>query len=575
MAVPTEDCIAGMNSSWEHKYDLFIGFTALLGFLILLVENSVFCKPYALVVGEINLAISLIFVCDILLRYFLTRDRRNYFFRHWLDLIVFIPFIQLVVGIGNTPFFVIVRQLVVITILLSRIRKSSKLIELLRLKPAQMMIATFAFAIGVGTILLMLPVAARSGARTSLTDALFTATSATCVTGLTVRDTGAYFSLFGQTVILGLIQIGGLGIMTFSVSLALIMGKRMDMKQAAVMSDILDQSSLAQVRHTVMYIVKMALFCEAVGAAVLFTSWVGRTGGVIQTAYAAVFHSVSAFCNAGFSTFAGNLVRFSEDAATNIAVCALIIVGGLGFTAIRDVHENLKRFFDPATRRRVKLKVHTKLVLWMSAALIAGGALVLYMLEKDAAFAGMSQSGKVLASVFQSVSARTAGFNTCHIAGLSGASLLVLMVLMFIGGSPGSTAGGIKTTTAGVLLSTIVSEFKGKENTELFKRTIPVGIIKKALIIFAASSILVVAAGAVLLYFERADFVRVMFETVSAFGTAGLSADITWGLSDRGKWLVTCLMFIGRLGPLTVGYAFLRRRVQPRYEYARESVAIG
>jgi trk system potassium uptake protein TrkH len=564
-----------MGDILKRKYDYFIGFVALLAFAILLIENTIYLKPYAFVIGEINLVISLIFVLDILLRYFSCKNRKNYILRNWIDLIVFVPFIQLTRGIENTPFFVIVRYIVIIAILISRVRQSLMLIGLLSLKPAQMMIATFAFAIGVGTALLMLPVATQAGIRTSLTDALFTATSATCVTGLTVRDTGAYFSFFGQIVILALIQIGGLGIMTFSISLALIMGKRMDMKQEVMMSDMLDQSSLAQVRHMIMYIFKMTFICEAAGAVILFIAWMGRTGGIIKTAYFAVFHSVSAFCNAGFSTFSGNLIRFREDMATNAVICGLIIAGGLGFTVIKDLHENIKMKLDPAKRRKIQLKVQTRTVLWMSGALIVLGALALYILEKDASFLGFSFKGKVLASVFQSVTARTAGFNSCSIAGLSGGSLLILMALMFIGGSPGSTAGGVKTTTVSVLLSTIVSEFRGRENTEMFKRTIPVGVIKKALVMFGVSSILVAVFAALLLFFEQKQFSSCLFETISAFGTVGLSADLTESLSTRGKLLMTILMFIGRLGPLTIGYAFLRRHAQPRYEYARESVAIG
>lgn len=559
----------------RRKYDYFIGFTALVAFSLLLIENSAYVRPYAFLVGEINLTVSLIFVSDILLRFFAARDKKAHLTHNWLDLIVFIPFIQLVRGLENTAAFVIIRQIVIIAILLSRIRKSTKLLNLLSLKPAQMMIATFAFAIGVGAVLLMLPVATRAGVRTSLTDALFTATSATCVTGLTVKDTAAYFSLFGQVVILALIQVGGLGIMTFSVSMALIMGKRMDMKQQAVMSDILDESSLARVRHMVAYILKMTLFCEAAGAALLFASWIGRTGGAVKTAYYSVFHAISAFCNAGFSTFSDNLVRFHDDVSTNFVICSLIVAGGLGFTVIKDLHDNLNIRFDFSTRRRIKLKMHTKVAVLMSAALIVLGAAAFYFLEKDALFAGYGLKGRVLSSVFQSVTARTAGFNTCSIAGLSSASLLLMMVLMFIGGSPGSTAGGVKTTTVSVLLSAIISEFQGKENTEVFKRTISPALIKKAMIIFSVSSILVVGFGAGLLVVEQKQFLPVVFETVSAFGTVGLSADLTPELSGRGKLLITVLMFIGRLGPLTVGYAFLRRHRQPRYEYARENLAIG
>ncbi|MBP6920173.1 MAG: hypothetical protein KBC23_04205 [Candidatus Omnitrophica bacterium] len=559
----------------KRKYDYFIGFIAITAFFVLLVEKSAYLQPYSFLIGEFNLAVSLIFVCDILMRYLAARDRKRYILRNWWDLLVFVPFIQLVRGLDSTPAFVIVRQVVIIAILLSRIRRSTKLINLLSLKPAQMMIATFAFAIGFGAILLMLPAAAKDGVPTSLTDALFTATSATCVTGLTVFDTGAHFSLFGQIVILGLIQVGGLGIMTFSVSMALIMGKRIDMKQEAMMSDILDESSLARVKNMVAYIVKMTFLCEAAGAAVLFVSWIGRTGGVLKTAYFAVFHAISAFCNAGFSTFSDSLVRFRADVPTNIVICGLIIIGGLGFTVIRDLQDHFRMKFNPAVRRKARLKMHTRVVLWMSLVLIAGGAAAFYFLEKDASFAGFGLKGTILASVFQSVTARTAGFNSCSIAQLTGPSMLLMMLLMFIGGSPGSTAGGVKTTTMSVLGSMMISEFRGREHAEIARRTVPPGVVRKAMIIFFLSSVLVFVFAAVLLAWERGPFLPVVFETVSAFGTVGLSADLTGSLSSRGKLLITALMFIGRLGPLTIGYAFLRHHAQPRYEYARESVAIG
>jgi trk system potassium uptake protein len=467
------------------------------------------------------------------------------------------------------------KQAISIFKLLSRVKRSTKLGNLFGFKPAQLMLATFAFAIGLGTALLMLPAATKAGVRTSLIDALFTATSATCVTGLTVKDTATYFSFFGQTVILALIQIGGLGIMTFSVSLALILGKRMNMKQEAIMTDVLDQSSLADVKNLILYIFKMTVIFEFLGAALLFLAWVGKTGGVVKTIYYSVFHSVSAFCNAGFSTFSDNLAGFRDDLSTNAVISGLIIAGGLGFMVIKDLQENFSNRFSFAVKRKSQLKVQSKIVLWTSLALVLLGGLAFFFLEKDALFAGLSIKSKILASFFQSVTSRTAGFNSCDIAGLSSASILVMTILMFIGGSPGSTAGGIKTTTFSVLWATLASEFKAKENVEIFKRTIPVEVVKKAVIIFFSSFLLVVGVTAALLFLEKKLFADTLFETVSAFGTVGLSMGLTSTLSFNGKLIIAALMFIGRLGPLTVGYALLKHRPSPKYEYASENVAIG
>ena len=555
--------------------DFLVGFIAVFAFLLLFLENFAYLKPYSYIVGEINLAISLIFIFDVLLRFFASSSKKEYIRHNWFDLIVFVPFIQLAQAIDNTPFFVISRQLAIIAMFLSRGRKTAKLINLLRLKPAQLMILTFGLAIGAGTILLMLPAATKSGIRTSLTDAFFTATSATCVTGLIVKDTAAYFSVFGQTVILALIQIGGLGIMTFSVSLALLQGRRMDLKQEAIMSDVLDQSSLTNVKNLVIYILRMTFIFELCGAIMLFLTWAAKFGATIETAYHSFFHSVSAFCNAGFSTFPDNLMSFRDDIPTNLVVSGLIIVGGMGFIVVKDLQENFRNRLRFSVKRKTQLKVQTKIVIWTSLTLIVLGAAAIYFFEKGALFSGLNIKSKILASFFQSVTARTAGFNSCDIAGLSGASLLVIMALMFIGGSPGSTAGGIKTTTFSVLGAALISEFRGKENVEMFRRTIPIEVIRKTVVIFFASTMLVALFALALLFVEKKMFSSILFETFSAFGTVGLSTGVTGSLSAKGKLIIAALMFIGRLGPLTVGYAFLKYRAKPKYEYASESVATG
>jgi trk system potassium uptake protein len=564
-----------MKKDLTKIFDFFISIAALLAFALLLVENTAFLGPYRQIAGAVNLAIGLVFVSDVLMRFFSSTDRKLYFLHNWFYLIVFIPFFQLAWGIENTPFFVIVRQAVILAMFLSRVRKSAKLIHLLSLKPAQLAIATFAFAILAGTILLMLPSATRAGVRTPMTDALFTATSAVCVTGLAVRDTGVYFSVFGQTVILGLIQVGGLGIMTFSVSLALLLRKRMDMKHEAIMSDVLDQASLAHVKNLILYIFKMTLFIELLGALFLFIAWLGKTGGVLKTAYYAVFHAVSAFCNAGFSTFSDNLICFKDDITTNITVCMLIITGGAGFMVIKDIQETIGSWADPAQRKKGRFKLQTKVVVLTSFLLIALGAAAIYWFEKDGSFAGFSLKGKLLASVFQSVTSRTAGFNSCDIGKLSAASIFMIIVLMFIGGSPGSTAGGVKTTTFSVLWAAIVTELRGREKVEVFKRTIPDETVKKAAIMFFMSCVIVGVFAVMMMFIEKKVFADIMFETVSAFGTVGLSTGITPMLSNTGKILITMLMFIGRLGPLTIGFAFLKLHKPARYEYAAESVGIG
>ncbi|MEW6075665.1 MAG: TrkH family potassium uptake protein [Candidatus Omnitrophota bacterium] len=555
--------------------DYFIGVVAVFALLLLLLENSSYLRAYTSIVSIINFVILIIFITDVVARYALSKDRKTHLKHNWFDLIVFVPLLQTIGGIANTPFFVIIRQVVIVAMLASRLKKSHTLITLLSLKPAQLMITSFGFTIIVGAILLMLPAATKTGMRLPLIDALFTATSATCVTGLIVRDTATYFSLFGQTVILLLIQVGGLGIMTFSVSLVYLLKKTIDMKQGIMMQDVLDQDTLANVKSLIVFIVRMTAIFELTGALVLFIAWHGKFASIAQTLYYALFHSVSAFCNAGFSTFTDSLMGFSQDVPTNIIICGLIIAGGLGFMAIKDLHENTSHKITDTSIKPIKIRVQTKIVLRTTFFLILGGALLIYALERNHAFSAFSMKSKVLLSLFQSITPRTAGFNTCDMARLSPATLFVILVLMFIGGSPGSTAGGIKTTTVAVIWSTIVSSFKRKDEVEIFKRTIPAEVIKKAIIVSAISIFIVVVSGTILLYTETYNPLGILFEAVSAFGTVGLSTGLTPLLSVAGKIVITVLMFIGRLGPLTVAYAFLRYKRAAQYTYAQESVTIG
>ncbi|MFH0826764.1 MAG: TrkH family potassium uptake protein [Candidatus Omnitrophota bacterium] len=551
------------------KIDLLIGIIALFAFLLLLAELSSLFAAHAEAFRAMNIAILFLFILDVGLRFFLSKDKQKHFKENWFDFIVFIPLIRFAPGIEQTAFFVILWQLVIILMLVSRLRRANKLVTLLSLKPAQLMVTSFSFAIGMGAILLMLPLASASGEKTSLVDALFTATSATCVTGLIVKDTVSHFSFFGQAVILFLIQMGGLGIMTFSVSLALLLRKRMEMQRQVVMQDVLDQDTLFNVKDLIVFIVKMTLAIELIGAIVLFFLWQGRFESKLACAYYALFHSVSAFCNAGFSTFTDSLMRFSGDIWTNITVMALIILGGLGFTVVKDLFDSWGK------KKAVRLRVQTKIVLIVTFLLMVAGAIGFYLLELHHSLAGLGTKDKILVSFFQSTTSRTAGFNTCDISSLSSATLFMIMILMFIGGSPGSTAGGIKTTTVAVLAATVVSGFRQKDESEIYRRTIPFEVVRKAFSVFLISLFIVAAFFLLLLYVDQEKFSAVLFETVSAFGTVGLSTGATALLSQKGKIVVTLLMFIGRLGPLTITYAFMQPRRPPRYTYAEERVMIG
>ncbi|MFC1478775.1 TrkH family potassium uptake protein [Candidatus Margulisiibacteriota bacterium] len=555
--------------------DYIVGGVALFAFLLLFIEHSAYFPQYTDIIRYLNYGILAVFLTDFLGRIAFSEDKREFIKHNWFGFIVFVPFIQFFRGIESIPFWVFIRQLVIIVVLISRMKKASNLLNLLHFKPAQLMLATFAFAIGAGAILLMLPAATNAGVKTSLIDAVFTATSAACVTGLIVQDTATYYSVFGKTVILALIQLGGLGIMTFSVSLALILKKSVDINKQAQIQDVLDQETLTSTKDLTLFIIKMTFLIELIGAVILFFAWNNRFPDPLRTLYYAVFHSISAFCNAGFSTFSDSLMQFATDMTTNMTISILIIFGGIGFLAIKDVYNNLKSKLIQRKARRFSLRVQTKIVVFTSILLIIAGSLLIYAFEHNYSFESFDLSGRMLLSYFQSVSTRTAGFNSCDMGALAPASLLVIIVLMFIGASPGSTGGGIKTTTFFVLWSAIVSGFKKRRNVEAYKRTIPVSVVQKASTLFVFSLSILMVFTVALLYIEKKVFIDILFEAASAFGTAGLSTGITPLLTSPGKALITILMFIGRLGPLTIGYAFLSRRRPAKYFYAEERVIIG
>ena len=557
------------------RLDFFIGAVSFLAFLLLMAQLSGHWKQYAHFFQLANLGILGLFIFDVIASFVFSPRKKTHFRSHWFDLIVFIPLILLVRGIRESQFYLIVWQAAIVVMLTSRIRRAGRFVSMLGLKPAQLMFASFASAIGVGTTLLMLPAATTSGEGASLVDALFTSTSAVCVTGLIVRDTATYYTTFGQLVILGLIQVGALGILTFSVSLAILVKRRVEMQRQLEMQEVLDQDTLSSIRELITFIVSMTFAFELAGAAALFFAWRGNFASNATTAFHAVFHSVSAFCNAGFSTFTDSLMGFRSDIATNAIIIVLIIFGGFGFTVVRDLLENFRERHLRRSPRILSLRVQTRIVLLVSIILVGAGAIFFYFIERNTSMAELGFVDRVTISIFQSVTARTAGFNTCDFGTLSAPILMIFIILMFIGASPGSTGGGIKTTTVAVLWAVIISGLRKSPYVQLYHRTIPNEIIQKALSVFLISLILVLVFGLILLYIEPLPFDGLMFETVSAFGTVGLSTGVTGQLSPAGKLTITILMFMGRLGPLTIAYAFLRMRKVAKYRYAEERVMIG
>jgi len=446
--------------------------------------------------------------------------------------------------------------------------------------PVNLPILSFAALILTGTLLLILPAAA-NGPRLSFVDGLFTATSATCVTGLIVVDTGSKLSLFGQWVVLVLIQCGGLGIMTFSTVLILVVTGRFSFMQRSVIQDSFTHGPDTALPSLVRHVVLFTLLLEAAGAAMLFLrfSEIYHPGRAL---YFAVFHAISAFCNAGFSLYRQSLMDFSGDPLVSLTVAFLIIFGGIGFLVLLE----LKRLFlnRGRSRRGGRLSVHSKLVLTLTIILLAGGTVGFLISEWNRSMGGLSGPSKFLAAFFQSVTARTAGFNTLDFGKMANVTLLFTILLMFVGAASGSTAGGIKVNTLGVLFALSRSRFRGEEGTSIFRRSLSPETVGRAISVFVLAVVLIYAATMALTVSElgttmhqesRGLFLELLFEVVSAFGTVGLSVGITPQLSSVGKLIITLVMFLGRLGPLSIAVALTGKETRSRFKYAEENVMIG
>ncbi|MBN2362810.1 Trk family potassium uptake protein [candidate division WOR-3 bacterium] len=559
----------------KKAIDRISGFVALLALALLLFERSqtaVAAKAYPFL-RWINLVVVLVFIADIILSLMAARKKLRHLLTHWYDSIVFIPLVYFFFPKENISLSVFFWQAAIVVSVLSRFKKAKGFVESIGLRSAQVMTISFIFLICSGAVLLTLPIATSGGSQTSLVDAFFTSTSAVCVTGLIVKDTAVYFSRWGQVIILCLIQLGGLGIMSFSVLLAIMTGKKMNLSQKAAMQDVLDQNELSGVAQLIKFIFKMTLFFEAAGAAALFLFWFGRFDSPAEAIYHSVFHSVSAFCNAGFSTFSNSLMNFASDTATVLIISGLIIFGGLGFATIKDSVEKIKHQFG-RKRKKPRLKVQSKIVIAVSAVLIFTGTAAILFFELSNSQTPDVRT-KLLTAFFQSVSTRTAGFNTCDIASLAPATIFLMIILMFIGASPGSTGGGLKTTTFAVLWACMTNGFTKNRNVEIYKRTIPEETISKAVTVLLFYMITLFVIVLLLLTYENFSLSEILFEAVSAVGTVGLSKGITPQLSPVGKILVIILMFFGRLGPLTIGYSLIAHNKKTGYAYAEEKVMIG
>jgi trk system potassium uptake protein TrkH len=445
-----------------------------------------------------------------------------------------------------------------------------KLYRSIAVSPPRILVIGFAAIILLGAGLLMLPFSHATGDAPRFIDALFTATSATCVTGLVVVDTGTYWSTAGQIIILSMIQIGGLGFMTMATLFAIFLKRRISLKERLVLQEAFNQTSIEGIIRLVRKVVLYALSIELVGA-VLFAIRFMFDMPVGEAIYKGIFHAVSFFNNAGFDIMGEyrSLVDYVGDPLVNIVTMLLIILGGLGFVVLADLVE--------IRNPRRKLSLHSKVVLSMSGFLIVFGALVILLFEytNGNTMAPLGFGEKLLSAFTQSVSPRTAGVNTLDLAGLRQATQFFIVILMFIGASPGSTGGGIKTTTFTALVGAVIAMVRGKEDVVLFQYRLAQERVYKALTVTLFAFGLVMIATMILSTTEDRTFLVILFEVTSAFGTVGLTLGLTTQLTLAGKIIIILMMFIGRLGPLTLTYALGPKKGRALYRNAEGKIIIG
>ncbi len=434
----------------------------------------------------------------------------------------------------------------------------------------QILVLGFFVLIMIGATLLSMPISSKSGQWTQFVDCVFISTSATCVTGLVTLDTGTHWSYFGQTVILMLIEVGGLGFMSMATLIALLLGRKITLEERILMQESLNFFKLQGIVKLFKYVLIFTFIVQATAAAILSTQFIPEFG-VGKGIYYGVFHAISAFCNAGIDLMGGfsSLTSYAENPIIILTVSLLIVIGGLGFYVWREIYE---------FRIGKKLSLHSRIVIWTTLILIVLGAVLMYLFEMDNVntIKNMSFKGKVLSSIFASITPRTAGFNSISTNDMSAGGKLLTIILMFIGGSPGSTAGGIKTTTLALLVMTVVCVVRGRHDTEIYQKRIAKELVYRALALTIISISIVIFVTMILCITEKgASLEAIVYETVSAFGTVGLTLGHTTKLSTVGKIILSITMYFGRLGPLTVALALAKKKIPNSIQYPEDKILIG
>lgn len=571
---------------------------ALVALGTLVVEFGIADVPYPETFHAVEVGVVVVFIADVIARLGFARDKKGHFRRYWFEILV--VFLIIVQGVGvwavadgaalAQVYMVVVQGYLLLRLVVGLLRVEEAAGS--RMRPAWVLVGSFLLLIAIGTGLFMLPnsqVHTRNAKVPAwgVVDALFTSTSAVCVTGLSVRDVGTTLTFKGQIVLLALIQIGGLGLPTLALFFAYLRERTMGLRQMTFVRDMLSVERVGNLGQFLGYVLVITVVAEFVGAAFLFHGFRHLGNDLGERAWWAVFHSVSAFCNAGFGLAAESLIPYAGSAAVCVPVMGLIVLGGLGFPVLFE----LLRFplgALPAVRRwrwmfgggaggpGARLGLHTKLVLIVSAILVAGGGALFWLAEAGYVLHPKPAGQAALVSVFQSVTARTAGFNTVNIPDLQALTFMLLIVLMAIGASPVSTGGGLKTSAFGILWLTLRSMLRNREAVEAFGRTIPRGVVNATvaiLVLYGSSVLLCTAALSALV--PGARFLDALFESVSALSTVGLTSGVTEKSGTAARLVLCAAMLVGRVGPLAIVWTVLSRPPALRYQYPEESVVVS
>jgi len=561
----------------SRYFTLFLLFIEIDIFIWILFELGYTFRPLIYQVGKIVIAL---FLLEVLTGFVIESNPITYIKKNWFQWVAFFILVYIyskfiTIQLEDKYIFIYSRlylgfiEVLIFTNFIIRSPNIRDTFSSFRVNPAQLIIVSFASIILVGSFLLYLPYSTAEGKGIRYIDALFTSTSAVCVTGLVVVDTGNTFSIIGQIFILLLIQAGGLGIMTIAAFIQVSLGSQMSLYGRFSTAALLDQSNLKNLYTIIKSIVAITFVVETLGIIMFYPYFYNLFHFSAKAIYYSAFHSVSAFCNAGFSLFNNSFMKSVGNIWVNFVLMFLIISGGLGFTVLLNLSKRI------VFGRKERITVQTRLVLISTLFFIIIGTVLFFLFERNNILRNYSHLERFLASLFQSITTRTAGFNTVDTGKLRPITLFVMSIFMFIGASPGSTGGGIKTTTVFILFLSIITILRDQRFNTIFKRRIPYQVVNRAFAILVSAIVMVIVTIILMGLTQAASFINLYFESISAFGTVGLSTGITPNLTDFGKIIIIITMFAGRIGPLTLVLAIKNVQTTRLVTYPEERVMVG